>query len=222
VQRGNVFLLFYATQVAANGRQCVSQAISLLPQGPYADLSSGPLVCQLDRGGSIDPNTFVAGDGSAWLVWKSNGTLDGEPTRIWSQPLTSDGRSLTGQPTELLHTELAWEQPIIEGPAMWQSPDGQLELFYSANRWETTSYAIGWAKCQSPAGPCQRTTASPILATNGARAGPGGPTVFTDIAGQAYLAFHAWTAPFIGYPQGARRLYISRLSFVNGAPIITS
>jgi beta-xylosidase len=220
--RGGTFLLFYATQVAANGRQCISEAISVLPQGPYADVSSGPLVCQLDRGGSIDPNPFVAADGSAWLIWKSEGTTAGEPTRIWSQPLNSDGRALAGQPTELLHTELPWEQPIIEGPAMWLAPDGHLILFYSANRWQTASYAIGWASCTSPAGPCQRGTSQPWLSTAGARAGPGGPSVFSDIAGRTYLAFHAWHAPFVGYPQGARRFYIVGLSVVAGAPVIAN
>ena len=112
------YVLYYATRVAGDGRQCLSRAVSVLPQGPYVDTSSGPLVCQLDRGGSIDPSPFVDANGIAWLIWKSEGTLAGEPTRSWSAPLTTDGLSINGTPTELLHTALPWEQPIIEGPSM--------------------------------------------------------------------------------------------------------
>jgi hypothetical protein len=104
---------------------------------------------------------------------------------------------------------------------MWRTPDGHVDLFYSASRWDTGSYAIGWASCAGPAGPCRQAATVPLMASHGTIAGPGGPQVFTDVAGQAYLAFHAWTVPTIGYPQGARSLHIDPLSFANGSPVIS-
>jgi beta-xylosidase len=156
------FVLYYATPDAATGLQCLSVAVSALPDGPYVDTSSGPLVCQTDRGGSIDPSPFLDAEGRPWLAWKSEGTVDGEPTRVWSQPLTEDGRALLGAPTELLHTALPWEGPIVEAPAM-TLVDGRFHLFYSGNRWETSSYAVGHAVCEGPAGPCRRSSAGAVL-----------------------------------------------------------
>src|SRR5207302_352416 len=79
------YVLYYATRETATARQCISAAVSLLPQGPFLDSSNHPFICQRERGGSIDPSPFVDDDGTPWLVWKSEGTLSGEPTRIWAQ-----------------------------------------------------------------------------------------------------------------------------------------
>lgn len=36
------------------------------------------------------------------------------------------------------------------------------------------------------------------------------------------MAYHAWTAPHVGYPQGgARRLHLDRLAFVDGRPVLS-
>ena len=36
--------------------------------------------------------------------------------------------------------------------------DGQIILFYSANAWATADYAIGYATCEAPTGPCTKVT----------------------------------------------------------------
>jgi hypothetical protein len=201
------FVLYYSTADDATGLQCLSSGFSPLPEGPYVDVSTGPFVCQMDRGGSIDPSPFRDADGRPWLTWKSEGTLDGEPTRIWSQPLAEDGRSLVGDRTELLHTSEAWEGPIVEGPTM-ALVDGRYHLFYSGNRWETASYGTGHAVCASPAGPCQRTAPGPVLAPHPSEAGSGGGELFRDLDGSLRLAYHAWDPTAVGYPGGLRRLRI--------------
>ena len=60
LQRGLAFLMFYTVRDRASHRQCISVARSILPTGPFIDTSNGPLVCQLDHSGSIDPSPFVA------------------------------------------------------------------------------------------------------------------------------------------------------------------
>ena len=44
-------------------------------------------------------------------------------------------------------------------------------------------------------------------------AGPGGASAFTDRNGQWRLALHAWTPGAVGYPRGARSLWILPLEF---------
>ena len=215
------FVLYYTARHAATGLQCITHAVSVLPEGPFVDTSEQPFICQTDRGGSIDPSPFVAADGRPWLTWKSEGTVDGEPTRIWSAPLADDGRSLVGEPAELLaRAAVPWEGPIVEAPVMMVR-DGRHHLFYSGNRWETADYAVGHAVCRGPAGPCERSVTTPVLATSGNIAGPGGAEVFSDVDGSLLVAFHAWDPANVGYPQGARRLHISSLRFDGDRPSIT-
>jgi beta-xylosidase len=201
------FVLYYATTDGATGLQCLSEAFSPLPDGPYVDASTGPLLCQTDRGGSIDPSPFRAADGRPWLAWKSEGTLDGEPTRLWSAPLADDGRSFSGPAAELLHTSAPWEGPIVEAPSMVVT-NGRYDLFYSGNRWETASYATGHARCDGPAGPCRRTSESPVLRTHSSEAGSGGGSAFIEPDGSIGFAYHAWDPLAVGYPGGLRRLRI--------------
>jgi len=211
------FVLYYATRHSGTGLQCISTALAVLPEGPYVDASSEPLICQLDQGGSIDPSPFLTSDGHPWLVWKSEGTLDGEPTRLWSQPLDDRGQQLLDRPHELLATALPWERPIIEGPTMAYD-GGRYHLLYSANRWETPSYAMGHATCAGPAGPCTRSRATPVLASGPREAGPGGGELFRGPDGGLRLAYHAWDPARVGYPAGARRLHLA-IANVAGATL---
>ena len=207
------FVLFYTTTEDATGLQCLSSAFSVLPDGPFVDASTGPLVCQRDRGGSIDPSPFRDASGRPWLTWKSEGTTDGEPTRLWSQRLADDGRSLAAEgsaPAELLVTAQPWEGPIIEAPSMVVAPDGSYHLLYSGNRWETSAYAVGHARCAGPAGPCTRTSGGPVLSPHPSEAGAGGAEAFLDGAVWR-VAYHAWDPSAVGYPGGLRRLRIGEL-----------
>ena len=205
------YVMYFTTKHAQTGLQCLSRAFSALPEGPYVDTSSGPFVCQTDRGGSIDPSPFTAADGSPWLAWKSEGTIEGEPTRIWTAPLAPDGGSLVADPVEVLRTSEVWEGPIVEAPSMVVE-GGVHHLFFSGNRWETPDYAVGHAVCAGPAGPCRRVPAEPIARTDSSRAGPGGGELFRGVDGRLLVAYHAWSPSAIGYPSGARRLHIDAVT----------
>jgi hypothetical protein len=205
---------------AAYGRQCLSVATAATPAGPFTDTSAGPLVCQLSHGGSIDPDAYVAADGTAYLVWKSDDNALGRPTSLWSARLSSTGRSLLGSPTRLLTQDAAWQAPAMEGPSM-TTAGGRTYLFYGAGSWDSSSAAIGYAVCSGPLGPCtDASTGGPWLATHGAAVGPSGPSVLTDASGTR-LAYHAWTGA-VGYAAGGvRSLWIDRLDLASGVPTIS-
>ena len=73
LRRGLTYVLYYTARDRASGRQCISRAVSLLPQGPYVDASLSPWLCQLDRGGSIDPYAYVD-DGVPYLSGRATTT----------------------------------------------------------------------------------------------------------------------------------------------------
>ena len=56
---GDGYIAYYTTADTASKRQCVSRAVAPSPVGPFVDDSTGPLICQSELGGTIDPG--VAG-----------------------------------------------------------------------------------------------------------------------------------------------------------------
>ena len=201
--RPNGFVLFFTARHRTTGLQCIGRATSLAIAGPYRDSSPQPFVCQMDRRGSIDPAPFVARDGSPYLLYKSEGIAGAEPTRIWSQPLSSDGTALAGEPVQLAVTDQGWEEPIIEGPTM-AVIGGEHWLFYAGNHWESPNYAIGVARCAGPLGPCRK-RAGPLFASTSTVAGPGSPDVVTLLDGRSMLTFHAWEPSRTSYATGGKR-----------------
>ncbi len=82
-------------------------------------------------------------------------------------------------------------------------------LFYSANWWESPNYGIlfGYAICDTPRGPCSKKTLDgPLVKSGGEALGPGGQEIFADAQGKLWMAYHARTAPIVGYSNGGRPL----------------
>jgi beta-xylosidase len=219
IQRGPAFFMYYTARHAASGLQCVSVAVSPVPAGPFTDTSAGPLVCQTERSGSIDPDPYVNALGVPYLLWKSDDNAAGRPTSLWSQQLSGDGFSLVGPRAHLLTADQAWQGGIVEGPAMIAS-GGVHYLFYGANAWDSPAAGIGFARCASPLGPCvNASTAGPWVGSRGAARGPAGPDLFAD-GGRVRIAYHAWTGG-VGYETGAARsLWVDRVTFFAGQPTL--
>lgn len=221
--RDHGHVLYYTVREPSSDRQAISAAVSERPQGPFVDRRSGPLVFQLDRGGSIDPSPFVDADGTPYLLWKSDDNALQRPSSLWGQRLSDDGLSLLGEPTELLRHDRSWERPLVEAPSMVRH-EGTYYLFYSGNWWESNHYAVGYATAPAPLGPFRKATrrgAWLVAGTDGV--GPGGQEFFTDTEGALRMAYHAWTPGTVGYGRGgARSLRIARVTFAGvagGEPI---
>lgn len=227
---GDAWVMYYTAPHASAPDQCIGVATSDSADGPYEPFGSGPIVCDFGIGGSIDPSVVVDTAGQAWLLWKNDGNCCNLSTYIWSAPLQPDGLGFIGPARTLIGVDQAWEdgssggrepwKRLVEGPAMVYA-DGSYWLFYSANWWDSSSYAIGYARCTSPAGGCTKPRVGALVATGSQGAGPGGPDVVVDASGQMWLVFHAWTPCCVGSRGGGwRSLHVSRLTFSGGAPVI--
>jgi beta-xylosidase len=225
LRRPSGYVMYYTTRHTASGFQCIGRATSSRPEGPYVDTSTTPFICPVGGEtpfcGAIDPSPFVDDDGHVWLLWKSdeNSAACRHATRIWAEPLDSAGVERTGQPTALVAVDRPWEGPLVEGPSMIRD-GGAYYLFYSANDYESASYAVGYAVCASPIGPCKKASSDgPLMHSHGLQLGPGGQEAFRDATGASWIAYHAWTAPRTTYAGGgARSLRFARLRFSDGAP----
>lgn len=210
------YVLYYVTRLADTETQCISSAVSAAPSGPFVDDSEGPMVCQRDLGGSIDPSIVTDRDGANWLLFKNDGNCCGLPTSLWSQELAPGGRSLLGDPARLLDARAGWEGELIEGPSMVVTPDDYL-LFYSANAWDSERYAIGWATCESVSGPCRRSTADPWMDSTKFARGPGGQEFFGAL-GDVWMVYHGWEPGDLEVPGAQRRLYLEVVEVADGEP----
>lgn len=218
--KGGKYILYYTAHSFADDRQCLGHAISSRAQGPFVDRDSRPFVCQADLGGSIDASPFRDAGGALYLYWKNDGNCCGMDTYIYVQKLSSDGLKEAGKPVKLFKEDpSSWEGGLVEAPQMWRQA-GRYYLFYSANAYASELYAAGYATCEGPLGPCKKASENPILKTACEAAGPGHNTIFKDDEGETWTAYHAWPPDAIGSSSPGRVLWIDRLLWKDGKPVV--
>lgn len=213
------FVMAYATKLKGSPytRMCISIATATSPRGPFTDTTTAPTICPAR--GAIDPQLFRSPNGRWWLVWK----VDHSPAQIFTARMNPTATAVPSYTRRyfLAGIKRPWEGRIMENPAMIRY-HGRFYLFYSANSYSSTRYAIGYLVCKTWHSGCRRPTKTPLMATGKYLAGPGGPSPFVDTLGRLRLAYHAWRVGAVGYPAsdecretalgcGQRRLYVATL-----------
>ena len=206
------FVLYYTANAAEFGAQCIGRAEADTPTGPFVDSSSAPLVCQKAEGGSIDPSPFRDDDGRLYLLWKNDGNCCNEDTWIYSQRLSRDGLTLTGRRARLVRQDADWEASVVEAPTLWREEDGYF-LFFSGNAFDSDLYAVGYATCQGPLGPCSDAADNPVLKSACGASGPGHQALLRH-EGNTWIAYHAYPAD----GGDERVLWLDRVSWADGRP----
>jgi hypothetical protein len=206
--------------------RCIGAAFSRSPLGPFKP-TSHPFICQLDHRGSIDPRVFVQSNHHLVMLWKSEDNANPDspgpdqdgPTGIYAQPLSANGRTLLGKPTKILGPTEPWEGTIVEAPDMIEEW-GTYWLFFSGNWFNSPSYAIGVAACQSPYGPCADPNPAPLLGSNLQGVGPGEASLYRE-GSTVSLLYN----PFKGNDPGPvipRPVDMARLGFTPQGPYLAS
>lgn len=222
IKVGTSYLLYYTGRDKASNRQCIGVARASAPAGPYTDSSTAPLVCQVAEGGSIDPSPWRDATG-LYLYLKNDGNCCGLPTSLYAVPLSADGLAVNGALVKLLTNEVAsWEGAVVEAPTLFQH-DGQYLLFYSGGNYADSSYAVGYARCASALGPCTRNPGNPVLKsrsdTSPTLIGPGHQSLL-QVGGQTWMAYHAWEVTATGARGSRRFMYLDKLDWVDGQPVV--
>ena len=227
---GDKWLLYYTASNRQKNMQCIGVAVASAPTGPFRDASAGPMVCQEALGGSIDANVFRDADGKLYIYFKNDGNRVAQRTAIWGQAMAPDGMSVIGTPVRLLTDEDRWEERVVEAPTMVRAPAGY-NLFYSGGffGWNAedrlSPYAMGYATCTGPLGPCTDSPDNPILhgfndREAGCLSGPGHQSIF-QVGTRTFLSFHAWAATKgCRKAEDSRYLYVAPLFWKDGKPQI--
>ncbi len=223
MQVGDQFLLFYTARDKASDKQCVGLATSDAPQGPFRDRNESAFVCQPSEGGSIDASPFRDENGDLYLLWKNDGNCCLIATYLYVQQLTADGMTLVGEPVRLVRNDQPWEGTVVEAPSLWQREDAYY-LFYSGNGYWGEAYAVGYAICETPLGPCEDAEENPILSsdmeTTPLVVGPGHQTIITDETGDTWLIYHVWQVTRGGSLTSNRQVWMDRITWVEGRPVV--
>jgi beta-xylosidase len=226
------YLLYFTAKERRSGLQCVGVAAASDPRGPFTSTPPSRWSASAKLGGTIDPHAFRDADGRLYLYYKNDGNHPDfrKPTDIFVQRLTPDGLRLSGEAVPLLRNDKPWEAHVIESPTMAQR-DGRYVLFFSANHfgWEEhqaiSPYAMGYAQCAGPMGPCVDAPENPILSSYnspeaGCLSGPGHQALF-ESRGRQYVVFHAHAAlPGCRDANTGRQMYIAPLRWDGGEPRI--
>ncbi len=215
---GDKYVMYYTARDKASNKQCIGVATSAKPEGKFKDTSDTPIVCQPKEGGSIDPSPFRDGD-TLYLYWKSDGNCCSLATYLYVQQLAPDGLSLVGEPTKLVRNDRAWEGRVVEAPTMVKHGDRYF-LFFSANDYAGLDYAVGYATCDAPTGPCTDAPENPILKTVTAPAlvaGPGHQTVL-QVGEQTWIVYHVWEVSAAGMRTDRRFVYLDRIAWQDDKP----
>ena len=231
IEVGGTYLLYYTASDIRRSAQCIGVATAADPMGPFVDKSPEPIVCQTDIGGSIDPSPFRDSDGKLYLYFKNDGNRVHARTSLWGQPLAPNGLSVTGDAVQLVKDDQSWEEHVVEAPTMVRSPAGY-ELFFSGGffGWNPqegglSPYAMGYASCAKPLGPCTPSAANPLLHSfydrhAGCLSGPGHQSIFT-VGQRSFMSFHGWEASSGCRKVDDRRyLYVAPLFWKDGKPQI--
>jgi beta-xylosidase len=228
---GGRWHLYYTASSRRLDAQCIGLAIAEHPRGPFRDPSAEPLVCQTKLGGTIDANVLKDADGKLYIYYKNDGNRVKQRTAIWGQRLSEDGRRVIGEPVEVMPDRERWTERVIEAPTMIRGPAGYT-LFYSGGffGWHEregglSPYAMGYATCAGPLGPCKEARDNPILHSfkdreAGCISGPGHQSIF-EAQGKTFISFHAWAAtPACRKLEDERYLYIAPLFWRDGKPVL--
>lgn len=157
---------------------------------------------------NIDPYLFRDDDGKYYLyhVRFDHGNF------LWVAEFNPEtGTLVDGTLQRVFKNDQAWEDtgaypsdPIMEGPTLIKIDDTYY-LFYSANHFMSTDYAVGYATAPTPVGPWTKNEANPIISRNiVGEKGSGHGDVFTDNDGNLRYVYHVHNSDSVVSPRRTR------------------
>ena len=188
--------IYYTAGAGADHRMMVLESVSDDAQGEY--VFKGKMSPETDRW-AID-QTVLELDGQLYAIWSGwDGFVDGEQ-RLYIAKM-SDPVTISGDRVELSRPEYAWEvneHPTInEGPEIAVSPDGTVNIVYSASGSWSDTYCLGCLTLKKGADPMNANSwvkaSKPVFQKNDSTTFSTGHACFVKSPDgkEDYLVYHA-------------------------------
>lgn len=214
------FYLTYSCYIEQRGLMLTFLAVSDNPDGPFVDLYAP----WFDPGHSvIDANIFVDDDGTPYVYYSKNETIDSVATgEIYAARLKRDLSGLDGEPVFISKASQPWEKVnwarnrCNEGATVLKH-NGRYYMTYSGNDTGYEHYGIGVQVAESPLGPWVKYDNNPIMTTDLEKgiSSPGHNSIVTAPDGNMYIVYHRHADPDAPKPSWDRVLCIDKLYFEN-------
>jgi arabinan endo-1,5-alpha-L-arabinosidase len=209
VRIGSTWVLYFSAEAGGigSGGRCIGAAVAASPVQPFIP-QGRPLVCParadastaydtipragsgLPSKGAIDPEAYQDGDGTRYLMYRTQGT----PSSIRIVELPGNGKAKgPGRKS----VELARSRGVIENPSLLKR-HGKYVLMTSEGYFGTCGYTSTWRRSKD------------LLDWSGSRrqvlldyagnglCGPGGVDLIKGGSDAPLAYFHAWTCPELG------------------------
>lgn len=191
--------------LAYTANEYVAIAQSNIITGPFVQ----PVIEQVDKSAkNIDP--FVFKDESSGKYYLYHVRFSGG-NFIYVAEFDPVTNKITTTPQQCFSNTQVWEatdaypsNPIMEGPTVIER-NGIYYMFYSANHYLSSDYAVGYATAKSPLGPWTKYDKNPIL--HGSMIGENGTghgDLFFDMEDNPYYVFHAHNSLTQVHPRKTR------------------
>ena len=188
--------IYYTAGAGSEHRMMVLESVTDDAQGEY--VFKGKMSPETDRW-AID-QTVLELDGKLYAIWSGwDGFVDGEQ-RLYIAEM-SDPYTISGDRVELSRPEYSWEvneHPTInEGPEIAVSPDGTVNIVYSASGSWSDTYCLGCLTLKKGADPMKaeswRKASKPIFQKNDSTTFSTGHACFVKSPDgkEDYLVYHA-------------------------------
>jgi xylan 1,4-beta-xylosidase len=194
-------------------------ATSNSPLGPFTQPRQGPMNPDKKE---IGHKTFHE-DGKTYIYFSR---LEGGNVIVGAQ-MSGDLLSIKEDTlTTLVESTEPWEHtpsnpdanwPVAEAPFVMKHKDTYY-LFYTANHFITTDYAVGYATSSHPLGPYSKYKGNPILSATDEMKGTGTTSIVTVPNGELYMFYHAHKDTSNVRP---RKVAMDRIEFIpqpDGSP----
>ncbi len=211
------FYLFFCGKTAGGDKGIFhgSVAVCDTPDGTFVPITKEPL---LNFNFSvIDLSFFADDDGRTYIFYsKDNSTnyIDGKRvSQTYGVEVSNDFTKLIGEPVLCATPVQSWETQ--SGSVLWNEGgvvfkrNGTYYMLYSANYYQSASYAVGYCTSDKPLGMYNKSKEACILKGNGEDITGPGHCNLLYMEDEIYLTYHAHTVP--PNSEHGRSLYIDRL-----------
>ncbi len=234
VEKDGIFYMYYSAKNSVTGDMGIGVATGTSPEGPFKEIEGtidgvtySRLTMPIDFGfPCIDPSLFIDDNGDIYLY-------------VSRDQVSKTSSIFVAKMKNMVEIEYVVEDALITPSQDWENPDssnrwneapyviknnGKYYLFYSANYYQNSAYAVGVAISDNPTSGFEKVADNPILEAHpdwSFVSGTGHNSIFPSVDGtELFVAYHSHIDVNSGGSE--RKICFDRISFDDqGVPVVS-
>lgn len=233
IEKDGIFYMYYSAKDSKTGRMGIGVATSNSPEGPFKEIEGtidgknySHQTMPIDFGfPCIDPSPFIDDNGDIYLY-------------VSKDQVSKTSSVFVAKMKNMVEIEYIGENALVTPSQSWENSDlsnkwneapyvikndGKYYLFYSANYYQSSTYAVGVAISDNPMYGFEKIADNPILEAHpdwSFVSGTGHNSIFPSVDGtELFIAYHSHIDVNTGGSE--RKICFDRISFdEQGIPVV--